>query len=139
MVTTYFKQMLAKKMFCANVSGTFNLPSKCYLGLSTSIPTAAGGYTEPATSGGYARIDLTTNNLLSYNSSTGKIYNTGALTFNEATAGWGTVTHYVIFDSATRGSGNLLAYGALSSSKSIVTGDIPRVAENALQISITDS
>ena len=132
MVTTYFKQLLAQKMFC--VSGSYSLPSKVWLGLSTSTPTAAGGATEPASGRGYARLDLS--NKLSYDGTNAYIYNNTVLQFGEATNSWGTVTHYTIYDAQT--SGHLLAYGQLTSSKSIVVGDIPRVAQNALQISITD-
>lgn len=137
MVTNYFKQLIAQKLFC--VSGSNSLPSKCYLGLSTSTPTASGSYTEPSAGTGYSRIDLTTGGLLSYDTTNNIVYNNSTVTFGEALSSWGTVTHYAVFDSSTRNSGHLLAYGQLTASKSIVVGDIPRVPTNALQISITDS
>ena len=133
MVTTYFKQLIAQKLFC--VSGSNTLPSKVWLGLSTSTPTASGTATEPASGRGYARLDLSSK--LSYNSTNAYVYNNTVLQFGEATNSWGTVTHYTIYDAQT--GGHLLAYGALTASKNIVVGDIPRVAQNALQISITDS
>jgi len=138
MITTYFKQLVAEKLL--GVSGSSTLPSTLYLGLSktSSAPTAAGGNVSEPSGNGYSRVSLS--GKLSFNSSTGVVSNsaTGAtITFGEATGSWGTVYHYVVYDASS--GGHLLISGPLASSKSIVVGDIPRVAQGALQINITDT
>jgi hypothetical protein len=52
--------------------------------------------------------------------------------FPAATASWGTVTHVGLYDAST--SGNLLAYAALSVSKTIDSGDVLRIPSNDLDI-----
>jgi hypothetical protein len=60
--------------------------------------------------------------------------NGAAITFPQATASWGTVTHFGILDAAT--SGNLLCWGALSASKTIDAGDTPSFAAGELDITL---
>jgi len=47
--------------------------------------------------------------------------NQSDITFTEATASWGVVSHFGIHDAAT--VGNLLIFGALTSSKTVDSGD----------------
>jgi hypothetical protein len=60
--------------------------------------------------------------------------NTGAVTYPEATAGWGTVTHFAIFDAIT--GGNFLAHGTLAASKTIGSGDNAEFAAGDLDVSV---
>jgi hypothetical protein len=56
------------------------------------------------------------------------------VTFDQASGSWGTLTHYGIFDQST--AGNMLAWGQLSASKSVVSGNTPSIASSEVVISI---
>lgn len=106
-----------------------------YLALCTADPTDAGtgaSMNEVANSGSYARTAITFGAAASR-----RVTQSGAVTFPAATGSWGTVTHWAVVDSATHGAGNLLAYGAFGSSKSIVSGNTPSVASGAVYVDIT--
>lgn len=116
MNSTYFLDLVA-----GNVFGTKTTPAipQYYIGLSTTAPSIDGtGVTEPSSSAGYARVEL--DSLSEPNN--GTVSNTAAVSFPETTAPWGTVSHYVIFDSQT--GGNLLIYNALSEAKVMQTSDV---------------
>ena len=57
-----------------------------------------------------------------------------AVEFPTATANYGTVTHVGVYDASS--SGNLMAYAALSSNKTIETGDVFRVPSGDLDITL---
>ncbi len=98
-----------------------------YIALYTAAPSDAGGGTE-VTGGAYARV---TTSGASWNAASGgSTSNAAALTFPAATASWGTVTHFGILDAAT--AGNLLRWGALTTSKTIGSGDTASFAIGAL-------
>ena len=107
----------------------YTAPATLYLALYTAAPGETGGGTEVSTSGtAYARQTVaftTTGNTTS---------NTAAVEYPTATASFGTVTHVGVFDAAT--SGNLMAYAALSASKTIDTGDVFRVPAADLDITL---
>ena len=128
MNTTYFLNCAAGNIFNTKTSPA--LPTNYYIGLSTSAPTISGsGVTEPSIDAGYARVRLTS--LSEPND--GVVTNSQAINFNESTASWGTITHFVIFDSAT--AGNLLMYGALSTPRSVETATIMTIKEGYLSLS----
>ena len=56
------------------------------------------------------------------------------VTFDAATASWGTITHVAVMDAAT--SGNVLFWGAVTTSKTIDTGDTFQVSSGNLTISL---
>jgi hypothetical protein len=58
------------------------------------------------------------------------------VTFDAATADWGTITHVAVMDSATAGAGNVLFWGAVTTSKTIQTGDTFQVTSGNLTISL---
>lgn len=128
MNTTYFLNCAAGNIFNTKTSPA--LPTNYYIGLSTSAPTISGsGVTEPSIDAGYARVRLTS--LSEPND--GVVTNSQAINFNESTASWGTITHFVIFDSAT--AGNLLMYGTLSTPRSVETATIMTIREGYLSLS----
>ena len=91
-------------------------PTTVYVGLHTADPTDAGSGAE-VTGGAYARQAVT------FGAPTdGAGSNSAAVTFPQATANWGTITHFGIWDAAT--AGNLLLHGALTASKTVNTGDV---------------
>ncbi len=79
-----------------------------FAGLFTSDPTDAGTGTE-VSGGSYARqvLSVTT-------ASAGIVTSSGDVTFPQATATWGTISHIGILDALT--SGNLLMHTALTTS-----------------------
>lgn len=101
-----------------------------YVALYTAAPTDAGGGTQ-VTGGAYARVTATFSA-----ASAGATSNSAAVTFPSPTAGWGTVTHFGLFDALT--VGNLLYWGALTTSRNILNGDnAPSFAIGALTVSET--
>lgn len=98
-----------------------------YVGLFTAAPSDSGGGTE-VTGGSYARKSTAG---ADWNAASGgSTSNANAITFVTATASWGTVTHFGIFDAAT--AGNLLRWAALTTSKAIGNGDTASFAAGAL-------
>jgi hypothetical protein len=53
-----------------------------------------------------------------------------------ATASFGTITHIAILDGSTAGAGNVLFYGAVTTSKTIDTGDTFQVSAGNLTIAL---
>jgi hypothetical protein len=111
-----------------------------YVGLSTTTPTESGsGVTEPS-GGAYARVAVTKSNFLT--AASGELVSNSHVTFPEATADWGTCTHFVIYDAAT--AGNFMDYGKLvdsgdnPTSLNVVTGYIARILSGRLKIRIQD-
>ena len=58
------------------------------------------------------------------------------ITFPTATASWGTITHVAITDNATKGSGNVLFWGAVTTSKTIDSGDTFQITSGNLTVSL---
>jgi len=108
-----------------------------YLGLflNTSTNAAsnleAGTLTDEVTTSGsaYARQTIAFDA-----ASGGSADNTATVTFPAATANWGTITHVAVMDAAT--SGNVLFYGAVTTSKTIESGDTFQVSAGNLTISL---
>ena len=102
-------------------------PTAWYVGLYTVAPTDSGGGTE-ASGFDYARVSVT----LSVTGDTAT--NGSALEWATATGTWGTVVAVGIFDAAA--AGNLIAYGNLTTSKTITTGDVFRISTGNLDITL---
>ena len=104
---------------------------QAYIGYFTDTITDASVPTE-VSGNGYARVRIDT---LMGSASSGSITNTSAITFNAASGGdHGTIVAIAIFDASS--GGNQLAYGSLSSSKTISDGDQLNIASSNLTISI---
>jgi hypothetical protein len=106
-----------------------------YVALSTADPTDTGsGLAEPS-GNGYARKATAP---ADWNAAAGTnptvTDNANALTFNEASGSWGTITHFALMDAAS--AGNLLAYGALTTPKAISAGDTPQFAVGDLDVQL---
>ena len=97
---------------------TYTAPSGVWISLYTTNPNDDGSGTE-VTGGSYARVDATGDFAAP---SGGATSNSVDLTFPQATASWGTVTHFGIHDASS--GGNLLYHGALTVSKTVDNGDI---------------
>jgi hypothetical protein len=66
--------------------------------------------------------------------SSGSSATNATVTFDAATATWGTITHVAVMDAET--SGNVLFWGAVTTSKTIETGDTFQVSSGNLSISL---
>jgi hypothetical protein len=117
----------------------YTQPSALYLALfnNTSGNAAAnleaGTLTDETSTSGtsYVRKGVT------FSAASGGTAATSAtVTFDAATASWGTITHVAVMDGATAGSGNVLFWGAVTTSKTIDTGDTFQVTSGNLTISL---
>jgi len=103
-----------------------------WVGLSTADPLDTGsGLAEPV-GGAYARVATTATDWAT--AAAGSISNATILTFAAATASWGTITHFAIFDALT--AGNLLGSGILTVSKTVGNGDTVSFAVGQLTITL---
>lgn len=93
----------------------------------------AGTLTDEVSTSGtaYARQAITFNA-----ASGGSSSSSATVTFPTATANFGTITHVAIMDSDVEGSGNVLFYGAVTTAKTIETGDTFQVSSGNLTISL---
>ena len=107
---------------------SYTSPATVYVGLFTSDPTDAGSGTE-VSGGSYARKSVTF-----AAPSNGASASNADVTFAQATATWGTITHVGLFDALT--SGNLLYHTALDASKLIETNDIFKINSGSLTVTI---
>ena len=107
---------------------TFTAPAAVYVSLHTADPTDAGSGTE-VSGGSYVRQAATFGA-----PSNGASTTTADITYPQATASYGTVTHIGIFDAST--SGNLLYHSPLNTSKTIDTGDIFKITSGSLTVTL---
>ena len=100
-----------------------------YLGLYTVIPSDAGTGGTEVSGGGYARQAVTFGTPAG-----GSMSNSAAIEFPTATADWGTANGWGLFDAST--GGNLVWYGAITTPRQLLTGDIYRVQIGNFTLSI---
>lgn len=106
-----------------------------YLGLFTNASTnaaanlEAGTLTDEVSGNGYARKAITFDA-----ASGGSSASAATVTFDAATGNWGTITHVAVLDAST--SGNVLFWGAVTTSKTIESGDTFQVSAGNLTISL---
>jgi len=131
MTSTYFLNCIMGNVFKTQTSP--GLPSKVYLGLSSSAPDVDGsGATEPLASAGYARVELTSLDV----PANGVITNKNEISFPESSASWGTVTHFVLYDAPT--NGNLLMFNVLSQARIVETATIVMVKTGSLKLTLAN-
>jgi hypothetical protein len=110
----------------------FSRPANVWFALFTDSPADDDSGTE-VTGGSYARVEVANNDTnfpaASLVSGAGTKKNGTTIQFPEATAGWGTVTHFGIYDAVT--GGNLLIHGELGVARAVASGDAPRFLANA--------
>jgi len=105
----------------------YTAPATLYVALYTSAPSDTGGGTE-VSGGAYARQTA------AFTISADTASNTSAIEYPTATANYGTVVAVGVFDASS--SGNLLAYGNLTTSKTVSTGDVFRFNAGAIDITV---
>jgi hypothetical protein len=102
-------------------------PTAWYLALYTVAPTDAGGGTEVSGTA-YVREAAT------FTVSGDTASNNAAVEWPTAGGSWGTVVAVGVFDALS--GGNLIAYGALTTNKTIDTGDVFRIPAGDLDITL---
>lgn len=111
------------------VGKAYNVPlSNSYLALSSTAPGADGsGFTEPAATTGYARavIGLQSQSATQVMDTPagGVTQNKDIIFFPEASASWGTLTHFGLFTAAS--GGTLILYGTLSEPITVAANYVP--------------
>ena len=82
--------------------GAFTAPTVHAVALYTAVPSDTGGGTE-VTGGSYARVDAG-NGASNWSRATSTITNDNNIDLGPATASWGTVVAFAIFDATTAGN-----------------------------------
>ncbi|MHC4507380.1 MAG: phage tail fiber protein [Planctomycetota bacterium] len=107
-------------------------PPTIHVALSTAEPLDdASGVAEPSDNG-YTRVETCASDWSA--SSGGSVSNAASITLPTASGGWGTITHFALFDSVT--GGNMLAYGALNQPEAIGNSDTGKFEAGDLEISL---
>lgn len=122
--SNYLETEILDHVFGGNA---YTAPSTLYLALYTAAPGETGGGTE-CSGTDYARTAVT------FTVSGNEATNSAAVEFATAGNNWGTITHVGVFDALT--AGNLMAYGTLTASKTVETGDVFRVPAGDLDITL---
>ena len=120
----YLENKVLDHVFGGNA---YSAPGTLYLALYTSDPGDDNSGTE-CSGTAYARQTI------AFTVTADTASNTSAVEFPTAGSAWGTITHVGILDALT--SGNLLAHGALTASKTIASGDVFRVPAADLDITL---
>jgi hypothetical protein len=116
---------------------SYSVPAGLYLALFTNTSGNAAANLEAGTltdevttsSSAYARKTVAFGA-----ASSGSATSSATVTFDAATASWGTITHVAVMDAST--SGNVLFWGAVTTSKQIDSGDTFQVSSGNLTISL---
>jgi len=116
---------------------SYTAPGTRYLALFTNTSgnaatnLEAGTLTDEVSTSGTAYVRKT----VSFASASGGTSSSNAtVTFDAATASWGTITHIAVMDSLA--TGNVLFWGAVTTSKQIDSGDTFQVTSGNLTISL---
>lgn len=109
----------------------YTQPTNVYVSLHTGSPNDDdSGANEITTAGtAYVRQNATFDTATNGSASTN-----ATITFPAATANWGTISHIGIYDASS--AGNLLYHGAVTTSKTIETGDTFQISSGNLTISL---
>jgi hypothetical protein len=116
---------------------SYSQPAALYLALFTNTSGSAaanleaGTLTDETSTSGtaYGRKTVTFASASSGSSATD-----ATVTFDTATANWGTITHVAVMDAET--SGNVLFWGAVTTAKTIETGDTFQVTSGNLTVAL---
>jgi len=124
-----FSNYLETKILDHVFGGTaYTAPGTLYLALFTAVSSGETGSVTEVSGTAYTRKSV------AFTTSGDTTSNTAAVEFDTAGSNWGTVTHVGIYDASS--AGNLMAYAALSSSKTIESGDVFRVPAGDLDITL---
>ena len=113
--------------------GSFTMPTTLHIGLFKADPGETGDLTnEVSTSGtAYVRQPVTFTAAAGQPAATS---NNADITFPQATADWGTVTHIGIMNQTA--TGTMLFYGVLTASKTVNSGDTFKIPTADLDVTL---
>ena len=125
----YTENLVLTWLFTASAA---TRPTAWYVGLFTAAPSDTGGGTEVSGSA-YARVVTGT---ISGSGTATTFTNAAAIEFAAASGGnWGSIGWAGIFDAST--GGNLLAWAALTTARTINDGDVLRIPAGDLDVTLT--
>ena len=111
---------------------TFSAPANIFIALFTVAPADDGTGGTEVSGGAYARVSTAA---ADWNAAAaGLIDNLNAIVFPQATANWGTVVAFGLYDALT--AGNYLGGNNLTTSKAIDTDDTAEFAAGVLDVSL---
>lgn len=115
---------------------TYAAGANTYLALFTATADGETGSVTEVSGGSYARQAIVSSSGWSAGGQVSGAYevsNAGTITFPTATADWGAISGFALYDAST--SGNELYYGVVDVTKTILNGDTYSLAVGALKIS----
>ena len=113
----------------------YTQPATRYLALFTNTSgnaaanLEAGTLTDEVSGGSYSRKTVTFGSASSGSSATN-----ATVTFDAASGNWGTISHVAVMDAST--GGNVLFWGAVTTPKTIESGDTFQVSSGNLTVSL---
>jgi hypothetical protein len=134
--SNYLEQKVLNHVLTAT---TYSQPSTRYVALFTNTSgnamtnLQAGTLTDEISGGSYARQAVTFGAASTSGGTTSSATN-ATVTFPTATADWGSITHVAIMDAST--SGNVLFFGAVTTSNSISSGDTFQITSGNLTVAL---
>ncbi len=116
-------------------NATYTPPSSFWVALSTTTPTATGtNFTEPG-GGSYARVEIDAADWAAASGGAPSSVATSSLVqFPEATGSWGSITHVGLYSLSS--GGTLSYWGALTTPRSVTTGQQPQFAIGDLVLQV---
>jgi len=112
-------------------------PATVYVALSLSVPANDGtNVTEPS-GGSYARVAVTNNSTNWPDAVARSKSNGNAIVYPTATADWGDITDFALYDAST--AGTFMGWGALDTLATINTGSTPSFPAGSLVVNAPGS
>lgn len=104
-------------------NGTTSIPANYWVALSSTAPTNTGSNVTEPSGGGYARVQVA-NDTTAWNTATNRATsNKIQIVFPTATADWGTMTHFVLWNTASGvATQSFVGWGELASPAPIANG-----------------
>jgi len=113
----------------ALATAAYTTPTDVYVGLHTGSPLDDNSGANEVSGNAYVR------KVASFAAAAAGSASTNAtITFDAASGNWGTISHISIWDASS--AGNLLFHGAVTTSKTIETGDTFQISSGNLTISL---
>lgn len=127
-ISTYLGNELLDHVF--KVGAAFGQPTNIAISLHTGDPGLTGANEHGATAA-YARVVMNVWDVAASRAT----QNTNAITFAQATANYSAqITHFGLWDAAS--AGNFLGGAALTTARTILSGDTPQFAAGALDVTM---
>lgn len=135
-MTNYLEEELLNHVF--RRSAIFGTPTTVYVALHDGDPGEAGTSNE-ISGGAYARVAVDTGSGTEFTDPSagtqGETDNASAVTFPQATAAWGTVSHVSIWGTSSGGdTSDVWLKGSLNANKPVASGDTFQFAAGDLNI-----